>query len=121
AAVDVDGLSPAQVADEILQLWQEGGGRIESRLGRFGDERVTASEGGVAAVVRTPATAYPIIVRPGALAGLGRVCRDAGLRGRAFIVSDSQTGALFGEAASTSLEAEGFRTVSLSIPGGEEH
>lgn len=121
AAVDVDALRPEQVADEIVQLWQEGGGTLDARTGRFGDERVTASEGGVAAVVRTPTTAYPVIVRPGALDGLGRVCKDIGLRGRAFVVADRETGRLFGGAADAALAAEGFATRTFTIAGGEEH
>ena len=111
ASVDVDGLSPEEVCEEVLRLWS---------AGRPGSRGATAPPG-AAATVRAPGGNYPIVVREGALAGLGALCARAGLAGRAFILTDSGAGPLFVEPALESLRAEGFRATSMAIPAGEEH
>ena len=72
-----------------------------------------------AATVTTPTATYPIFVERGILAALGQVCRDVGLGGRAFLVSDVSVGPIFGEPATASLRAAGYQVESKFIPAGE--
>ena len=76
ASVDVDGLTPEQVCDEVLRLWNEPSSGADAGIP------------GVAATVRTPGASYPIVVREGALADLGGLCAAVGLTGRAFLLTD---------------------------------
>ncbi|MCC6382623.1 MAG: 3-dehydroquinate synthase [Dehalococcoidia bacterium] len=121
AAVDVDALTPEQTAQEIVRLWEVAGGRPGTAPSRAADDRPMVTGGGVAAVVRTAGTAYPIVVRRGALAGLGQVCRDLGLGGRAFVLTDTTTGPLFAQRAAAALAEAGYLAERFSIPDGEEH
>jgi len=70
--------------------------------------RVTARDG-----------AYDVICRWGALDDLGALMRDAGLRGRAFVVADDAVARLFGERALASLRAAGFEPELFAFPAGE--
>ncbi len=109
ARVEVDSLTPEQACDEVLRLL-EGGAPSDS-----------GAIPGIAATVSTPAASYPIVVREGALADLGRTCEAVGLSGRAFVLTDDGAGPRFAAAALDSLGGAGFRTALLTIPGGEEH
>ncbi len=111
ASVEVDGLSPDEVCEEVVRLWGEN---------RSGSRAATETPG-VVATVRTPGGIYPIVVRVGALAGLGALCARSGLSGRAFVLTDTGAGPLFAEPALESLRAGGFRAASMAIPAGEEH
>ncbi|MCC6388144.1 MAG: 3-dehydroquinate synthase [Dehalococcoidia bacterium] len=116
AAVDVDYLSPEQAADEIVRLWAESRGHAP----RFGHENAARGAWHVAATVQTPGATYPIVVEPGVLDQLGSVCRETGLTGRAFVVTDTGVGPLFGQRAMTALAAGDFETARFEIPAGEE-
>ncbi|MCC7365832.1 MAG: 3-dehydroquinate synthase [Dehalococcoidia bacterium] len=125
AAVDVDSLTPEQAAAEIVRLWHEEREHNTGSRRRFGAEaaeRPTAGHG-VAAMVRTQAAGatYPVVVERGVLAELGAVCREQGLRGRAFVVTDTAVGPLFGEAVLGALHEAGYSTQAHAIPAGEEH
>ncbi len=100
ARVPVDGLSPAQVADRIVKSWTD------------------AAD--VAATVRTPAAEYPIVVAGGALGRLGAICRERGLKGRAFVVTDANVAPLFTGAVIHALSGADYETDSFVIPAGEE-
>jgi shikimate kinase/3-dehydroquinate synthase len=100
AHVRVDGLSPAQVAEQIVKCWED------------------AAD--VAASVRTPAAEYPVVVAEGALGRLGAICRERGLKGRAFVVTDTNVAPLFGAAAMRALTGADYETDSFVIPAGEE-
>jgi len=125
AAVDVDAISPEQAAAEVQQLWEEWSTRPSKPAERFFAEAAggdgAAVSDGVAAIVQTPLSRYPVIVLEGALARLGGVCRDAGLLGRAFIVTDDAVGPLFAARAEDALLAAGYRPLVLAIPAGEQH
>ena len=108
ASIEVDGLTPEQVCDRILRLW-EGGDSSDGAIP------------GVAATVTTPGASYPIVVRQGALADLGDLCGRVGLSGRAFVLTDSGSGPLFASTALDSLRAAGFQAADMAIPAGEEH
>ncbi len=109
ASIEVDSLTPGQACEQILRLWEGGGSGPDSGIP------------GVAATVSTPGGSYPIVVREGALAGLGGLCERIGLSGRAFVLTDTGSGPLFAATALDSLRAAGFRAESMAIPAGEEH
>lgn len=127
AAIDVDSLDPEQVADEVVALWEEwrrdplppgerfyGEGRLLPRAG------VTAIPA-PAALVTTPTASYPVYVADGVSGALGTICRDAGLRGRAFIISDEAVCPLFEARVCEPLQAAGYVTYTFRIPPGEGH
>jgi len=124
AAISVDDLPPEMVAGEILNLWSEWRHnplpQAERGYGAEHDKR-RAGLGEPAAIVRTPGATYPVYVADGCFDALGEACRDAGLRGRAFVVTDTAVAPLFGARAESALAAVGFESERLAIPAGEEH
>ncbi len=116
AAVDVDYLSPEQAAEEIVRLWAESRGHTP----RYGHENIEYGSWHVAATVQTPGGAYPIVVQPGVLDHLGGVCREAGLSGRAFVVTDTGVEPLFAHRAMAALASADFEAARFTIPAGEE-
>lgn len=111
ASIDVDGLTPEEACAEVLRLWSE-------------ERPVAPAAPGladVAATVRAPGGRYPIVVREGALDGLGELCAGAGLSGRAFLLADAETGPRFAARAIDSLRTAGFSARDMAIPAGEEH
>jgi 3-dehydroquinate synthase len=124
AAVDVDALTPEQCAEEVINLWHEERGHAAGGRRRFGAEALDGEVlhgPAIAAVVRTGWAQYPVIVQPGALGELGHICREQGLRGRAFLVADSTVGPLHGAAASDALRDGGFVVRDFAVPAGEEY
>lgn len=129
AAVDVDALTPVQAAAEIERLWHEFRAHPTGPGERFfvGDsppEVVRTQESvsfEVAAVVQTPFADYPVIVGDGVLSRLGSVCREAGLSGRAFIVTDAEVGPLFASRAASALSSAGYGARIFTLPAGEVH
>lgn len=69
--------------------------------------------------VTAPGGRYAVHCRWGALDDLGRLMRDAGLSGAAFVISDSSVGPLFGERAMSSLRDAGFEPQLHQFPAGE--
>jgi len=126
AAIDVDGLAPDLVASEIVHLWHEWSrhpiSQAERAYGRAHPEaRRAPADLEPAAFVRTVTATYPVIVADGCFDALGAACRQAGLKGRAFVVSDTAVGPLFARRAEASLEAAGYSADSMQIPAGEDH
>jgi len=122
ATIDVDDLAPDAVAAEVARLWQ--GSRAMRGAGRHkGFATPSTAENGTAAVVRTPGAGatYEVIVRTNAIREVGRVCRDAGLAGRAFLITDDTVGPLYAAAVTASLQDAGFGAEVVTIPTGEEH
>jgi 3-dehydroquinate synthase len=125
AAIDVDGLSPEMVAGEIVNLWSEWArhplppGERAYGPGTAPPTRATRLK--PSAVVRTPTAHYPVFVSDGALDALGEVCREAGLKGTAFVITDSDVGPLFQGRTVERLKASGYVTHALEIPAGEHH
>ncbi len=135
AAVDVDALSPEMVAGEIAQLWEEWRSRPAPEGERFyrangvtAGETSPPPEAGLrgladlhaAAVVTTANTTYPVIVENGAILELGGVCRDLGLRGRAFVLTDEGVGPLYATQVRAALKSAGFESQQFALPVGEE-
>jgi 3-dehydroquinate synthase len=72
-----------------------------------------------AATVTTGSASYPIYVKPGVLADLGRLLREAKTGRRAVVISDDAVASAHGAATRTSLEDSGFMVEILTIPQGE--
>ncbi len=125
AAIDVESLNPEQVADEVVALWNDAHGRPSPSLDRLEPDPVTGNgaASGVAATVNTKhgSASYPVIVESGALGRVGSVCREAGLRGRAFLLADAAIADRYAPIVSAALDAAGYAPLSTSIPGGESH
>ena len=124
AAVDVESLAPEQAAAEVIRLWREARSRQPAGRRRFGsDEELPprAARAPVAATVRTAGAHYPVLVEAGLLGELGQVCRERGLAGRAFVVTDTALAPLFGETAATALRQAAYTAALHAIPPGEEH
>ncbi len=116
AIVDVDQRTPEEVATAIGALWRQH--ELWSRpLDRLDPLR------GIAAEVRTQhsSSTYPIVVRDDSLSELGAVCREVGLRGRAFVLTDETIAPLYRNQAHLALAACGYATESQVIPPGEDH
>jgi 3-dehydroquinate synthase len=69
--------------------------------------------------VESAGGAYEVHCAWGALDDLGAMMKDAGLRGPAFVVSDDNVAALFGERALASLRAAGFDAHLHAFSPGE--
>jgi len=75
----------------------------------------------IAATVRTHGGEYPVVVAEGALARLGEHCRELGLAGRAFVVTDTIVERHLGASAVASLRAAGYAAETFAVPPGEQH
>jgi 3-dehydroquinate synthase len=127
AAIDVDELDPEQVADEVVALWEEWRRDPLPPGERFYGARRPAPRPASshipdpAAIVSTPGASYPVYVAEGVAVALGPICRDLGLKGRAFVVSDEAVGPLFEARINEPLREAGYPVNSFRIPPGEEH
>ncbi|MGK2964964.1 MAG: 3-dehydroquinate synthase [Tepidiformaceae bacterium] len=81
----------------------------------------TLPPNGLAATVRTQTRSYDITVAEGVADRLGAICREAGLTGRAFLVTDSAVGPRFAESVSSALSNAGYITSTITIPSGEAY
>jgi shikimate kinase / 3-dehydroquinate synthase len=117
AAVDVDEMTAEQVADEVVTLWGEH--RSAPAHGQADGHGLYQPSGNIAAVVHTPSASYPIVVANGAVNDLGAVCRDEGLKGRAFVLADSHVLPHCGDAVRASLDAAGYPVEVMALSGGE--
>jgi shikimate kinase/3-dehydroquinate synthase len=120
--VHTDNLTLEEVADEVLLGWRYGNrGRAEVPV--LPDAREAEApyceQSGAACVVTTATESYPVFVGWGFLEQLGRRMRNAGLWGRAHIISDDGVLPLYGEKVKKILEASDFVVDSFVIPQGE--
>lgn len=120
--VHTDNLTLEEVADEVLLGWRYGNrGRAEVPF--LPDARETEApyceQSGAACVVTTATESYPVFMGWGFLEQLGRRMRNAGLWGRAHIISDDGVFPLYGERVVKILEASDFVVDSFVIPRGE--
>lgn len=113
--VQTDGLTPDQVADRIIQ-----------ELGMAELARPAPHLEQNAAGVSTPApqaiepSIHPLVSGMGCLAALGEHMRALGLRGRAFVVTDSHVAPHHARPACAALEHSGFAPELYVLPAGEE-
>ncbi|MBM3156822.1 MAG: 3-dehydroquinate synthase [Chloroflexi bacterium] len=120
--VHTDNLTLEEVADEVILGWRYGN-RGRAELPVLPDSRETEApyceQSGAACVVTTATESYPVFVGWGFLEQLGRRMRNAGLWGRAHIISDNGVFPLYGERVKKILEASDFVVDSFVIPHGE--
>jgi 3-dehydroquinate synthase len=62
---------------------------------------------------------YEVLVENGLLARAGEAIRDAGLRGKAAVITDTRVAGFHGEALMTALEQAGFSPTMHPVPAGE--
>jgi len=127
--VHTDGLSPEQVADEVVRAWRQLSAAALAAEGRIAALTAAPAAGAIAAPYRPPADAtcvvqtasgtYPVFVSWGALPDLGRRLAQAGLTGRAFLIADATVLARWGPAAEEALRAAGFGVSVYPVPTGE--
>jgi shikimate kinase/3-dehydroquinate synthase len=127
--VHTDGLSMEQVAAEVVHAWRELSAAALEAQGRVAalaaDPSAREADApyyqppGAACVVRTSSATYPVFVAWGALSDLGQRMADAGLTGRAYLISDSMVHARWGATAEEALRAAGLRVACHVVPAGE--
>ncbi len=123
--VHTDNLTVEQAADEVIRGWRYTGrekrGKVD--LHSVPDARESdapyCEQQGAACVVTTATESYPVFVGWGFLDQLGRRMRNAGLQGRAYIVSDDQVFPLYGDRVKEVLGEAGFTVGSMVVPNGE--
>jgi 3-dehydroquinate synthase len=124
--IDTDVLSPSEVADEVVRLYQAYGERAFDRPGRL--EALTRTPTvippvidapGATTVIRTASGEYPVYADWGALDRLGEYTRRATGARRAFLISDKAVLAQWGETALSSLREAGIETASIALPRGD--
>lgn len=71
--------------------------------------------------VRTPSRAYDVHVGAGLLDDVGAIARAAARGSAAVIVTDSNVGPLYAQRVRDSLEANGYRVVTVTFEAGERH
>ena len=103
--VDTSRLTPKQVAERVLGLWQA-----------FQDSRVPD-----ALPVLAPGGDYAVLIGEGLLAHLGALLMGLGRWTTVAVVSDEVVGRLHAERAAASLEHAGLGVARCSMPAGEAH
>ncbi len=128
-AVHTDGLTPEQVAAEIIRANDEHAAEIISAAGRV--EAMTAPAApapaktlhavpeGAACMVAAASGEYPVFVGWGTLSGLGARLSDAGLGRFAYVISDETVWHHLGDEVEASLRAAGIDFDSYTVPPGE--
>ncbi|HZP26354.1 MAG TPA: 3-dehydroquinate synthase [Dehalococcoidia bacterium] len=123
ATVHTDGLTPEEVASQVVALWRRYSAEQLADPGRLdaiaGSEAAATAYAGASCVVRTASRSYPVYVGWGELSSLGQRLREVGLRGRAFLISDNNVWPRHGAAASAALQEAGFETPSYLVLAGE--
>ncbi len=128
-AVHTDGLTPEQVAAEVIRARDERAAEIISAAGRV--EAMTAPAApapvrtlhavpeGAACMVSAASGEYPVFVGWGTLSGLGARLRDAGIARYAYVISDDTVWHHLGDEVEASLRAAGIDFDSHTVPPGE--
>jgi 3-dehydroquinate synthase len=126
--VHTDGLSPEQVASEVVRAWEELSPAALAADGRLAaltadpaaaDAAPNRPPGDATCVVRAASASYPVFVSWGALPDLGRRLAQAGLGGRVFLIADANVHARWGAAAEQALRSAGFSLAVYLVPAGE--
>ncbi|MCH7809527.1 MAG: 3-dehydroquinate synthase [Chloroflexi bacterium] len=128
-AVHTDGLTPEQVAAEVIRAHDERAAEILAAAGRV--EAMTAPAApapartlhavpeGAACMVGAASGEYPVFVGWGTLSGLGALLRDAGLDRFAYVISDETVWHHLGDEVEESLRVAGIGFDSYTVPPGE--
>ena len=128
-AVHTDGLTPEQVAAEVIRARDERADEILTSAGRV--EAMTAPVApaptrtlhavpeGAACMVSAASGEYPIFVGWGTLSGLGAQLHDVGIDRFAYVISDETVWHHLGDEVEASLHAAGIDFDSYTVPPGE--
>ena len=108
--VETDNLTPEQVAGRILELC---GPELEDLEG----ELMVASD--LAAVVHHSGGEYPVVAGWGVINNLGDRLTDLGIKGPAYIITDSRVMNPYGRMVQRALQKAGIGAHCFIIPSGE--
>jgi 3-dehydroquinate synthase len=124
--LSTDVMTPSEVADEVVRLYQAYGSKAFERPGRV--EQLTRTPSvmppimntpGARTIIRTASGEYPVYAEWGALERLGDYVQRATGSRRAFVISDEAVLAQWGETAISSLKSAGIETMSIALPPGD--
>jgi 3-dehydroquinate synthase len=108
ATIKTDALAVDAVCQEVVNAWQ-----------RFMRTVEPGPSQRLAAEVRTATAHYPIIVGWGILDIIGDRMRQAGLSGKAVIISDENVFGIYGNRVKNALEGTQYKVISAVVPPGE--
>ena len=124
--VETDGMTPEEIAEDVVQFYEKRGDRSFNRPGRVEQLSRTPSvlppvidAPNPTTVIRTASGEYPANVGWGALERLGDITKRATHARRAFLISDDAVMAQWGETAVSSLREAGLEVASHTIPSGD--
>jgi shikimate kinase/3-dehydroquinate synthase len=124
--IETDGMTPTEIADEIVRFYQARGERAFERPGRVAQLSRTPSvlppivdAPSATTVIRTASGEYPAYVTWGALERLGDITKRTTRARRAFLISDEAVMSQWGETAVSSLREAGLDVASHTIPSGD--
>ncbi len=128
-AVHTDGLTPEQVAAEVIRAHDERAADILAAPERVEAMAAAAASApaktlhavpeGAACMVGAASGEYPVFVGWGTLSGLGARLRDAGLGSFAYLISDETVWHHLGDEVEASLRAAEIDFDSYTVPPGE--
>ncbi len=124
--LSTDVLTPSEVADEVVRLYQAYGSKAFERPGRVEQLARTPSvmppimnAPGARTIIRTASGEYPVYAEWGALERLGDYVQRATGSRRVFVISDEAVLSQWGETAISSLKGAGLETISIALPPGD--
>jgi 3-dehydroquinate synthase len=121
--VRTDGLTPDEVAEEVIAAWQRRAPAVLSRPNRLSEAINggwdTAHDPDLAAEVRTASGSYPVYAGWNAVERLPVWLREVGLGPVVHVVADRQVAALHGERLQAALAAGGLETHLHALPMSE--
>jgi len=127
--VHTDGMTPDEIAGEIVRAWEERSGAVMADPHRARD--IGSGEGtvapptpdtmpaGAAAVVWHATGQYPVFVEWDSLSGLGRRLREAGLAHHVYVITDQQVGHHYEDEIDIAMKAADVPFDLFAISPGE--
>jgi shikimate kinase/3-dehydroquinate synthase len=109
--VHTDSLTIEEVSWEVVRGWRF--------IHRSNTNTTQANKANVACTVETASKIYPVFVGWSLLHKLGEKMRDAGLSGKAVIISDESVSSIYGEQTKKIIEKAGFEVSYFTVPPGE--
>jgi len=120
--VDTDGMTPEEIADEVVRFYQTRGerpGRVEQLTRTPSILPPVIDAPNATTTIRTASGEYPAFVAWGALERLGDITKRITEARRAFLISDDAVMGQWGETAIASLREAGLEVASHTIPSGD--
>jgi len=117
--VNTDYISQDEVSEEVIRGFEQVRKAKTAATITQEPDVLNHQPSSVAAVVTTATESYPIFVGSGLLDQLGIHMRNAGIKGRAYIVSDDQVFPIYGTGVKQVLEEADFTVDCFTVPKGE--